>query len=327
MKYPEFIKSGDVIGICAPSAGVGRKLDLYKASLNTLISRGYCLEETESVTNNNIRSADAKTRANELNYLFLEKDIKMVMAAAGGDFLFEILPYVDWNTLKKHPKWLMGASDPTGILFPYTTKYDVATIYGCNAGSYDQNPLPKYLKNNLEIISGNLIEQKSFAKYMKTPSFLADEIKFDTKVKWKASKEKIHVKGRCIGGCIDVLKDLIGTEYDGTKSFIKKYKDDGIIWYFDNFSLSAEVFYRTLLQMSYAGYFENTKAVIIGRVLFESSETGMTYEEAIKNAFPKIPYIYQADIGHTMPSMTMINGAILDLKYENNKGSLKFILK
>ena len=327
MKYPEFIKSGDVIGICAPSAGVGRKLDLYQSSLNTLIERGYCLEETESVRVNNMRSADAKQRANELNLLFKEKDVKMVMAAAGGDFLFEILPYVDWNSMKKNPKWLMGASDPTGILFPYTTKYDVATIYGCNAGSYDLRPLPKYIKNNLEIISGNLIEQKSFSMYMKTPAFLADEIKCDTKVKWKASKEKLHVKGRCIGGCIDVLKDLIGTEYDGTKAFINKYKNDGIIWYFDNFSLSAEVFYRTLLQMNYAGWFKHTKAIIIGRVLLESSETGMTYEEAIKKALGNIPYIYQADIGHTMPSMTMINGAILDLKYENHKGSLKFSLK
>ena len=26
---------------------------------------------------------------------------------------------------------------------------------------------------------------------------------------------------------------------DGTKKFIEKYRKDGIIWYFDNFSLSA----------------------------------------------------------------------------------------
>ena len=327
MLYPEFIQPGDVIGICAPSSGVGRKLDLFDLSIETLISKGYCVEETESVRVNDIRSASAKQRAKELAYLFKNPDIKMVMAASGGDFLDEILPYVDWQTMKKHPKWLLGASDPTGLLFPYTTLYDVATIYGCNAGSYDDRPLPKYKKNNLEIISGNLIEQKSFSKCMPKPAWDVEEIKMDTKVYYRSNKEKIHTKGRCIGGCIDVLKDLIGTPYDGTKNFIKKYKKDGFIWYFDNFSLSAEVLYRTLLQMKYAGYFENCKAILIGRTLIESSETGMTYSEAIETALKEYPVVYQMDIGHTMPAMTLINGAILNFHYENHKATLKFQLK
>ena len=327
MYFPEFLQNGDVIGVCAPSAGVGRKLELYQSSIDTLISLGYCVQETDSVRNNNIRSNDAKIRAKELNVLFLDKDVKFVMAAAGGDFLFECLPYVDWNILKKNPKWLMGASDPTSLLFTYTTKYDVATFYGCNAGSYDARPLYKYLKNNLEMISGNLIEQKSFSKCMKEPAFMVDEIKMNSKVYWKSNKDSFTKTGRCIGGCIDVLKDIIGTEYDNTKQFIKKYKDDGIIWYFDNFSMSAENFYRSLLQMKYAGWFEHTKAVLVGRVLFESSETGMTYKEALERALGNIPYVYEADIGHTMPSMTMINGSLLKIKYAKGKASLSFTLK
>ena len=43
--------------------------------------------------------------------------------------------------MKKNPKWLTGASDPTGILYPYTTLCDVATIYGAKAGSYDIEPI------------------------------------------------------------------------------------------------------------------------------------------------------------------------------------------
>ena len=30
MYFPEFLQNGDVIGVCAPSAGVGRKLELYQ---------------------------------------------------------------------------------------------------------------------------------------------------------------------------------------------------------------------------------------------------------------------------------------------------------
>ena len=46
-------------------------------------------------------------------------------------------PYADFEQMKRNPKWPMGASDPTGLLYPYTTICDVATLYGCNAGSYD----------------------------------------------------------------------------------------------------------------------------------------------------------------------------------------------
>ena len=137
----------------------------------------------------------------------------------------------------------------------------------------------------------------------------------------------INLTHHPIGGCIDSLKDIIGTKFDTTHTFIEKYKDDGFIWYFDNFALSAENLYRTLLQMQFAGWFENTKAIIIGRTLLPSSETGMEYEEAIHRAFQTIPVLYNADIGHTNPSMTMINGAILHLQYTNTSASLKFECK
>ena len=324
MIYPSFLGKNGTIGISAPSAGVGRKLEDFDRSLRR---KGYRIVETASVRINDMRGGSAEERAEELVSLFKNDDVDFVMAAAGGDFLFEILPYTDFRTMKKHPKWLMGASDPTGILFPYTTKYDVATIYGCNAGSYDVSPLPKFLKDNLKIISGDLPVQTSYKKYMKTPGFLAEKIEYDTPVKWLGTVDSLHTQGRCIGGCIDVLKDLIGTRFDGAKDFVRRYKDDGIIWYFDNFSMGAEIFYRTLLQMRYAGWFSHTKAVLVGRVLFESSDTGMTYGDALSLALPDIPVLYQADIGHTIPSMTMINGAILNIDYENHKSALTFSLK
>ncbi len=324
MIYPSFLKQGDTIGISAPSAGVGRKLDSFDLSLETLKKKGFNIKETEHVRVNDSRGGSAKERGDELNQLFKDNDIDFVMCAAGGDFLNEMIPYISFNTLKKHPKWIMGASDPTSILYPYTTLCDVATIYGCNAGSYDLRPLPKFLKNNLEIIQGNLIEQTSFSKYQSDKPWEVEGYVPNTKVTYKATVDDLEVEGRCIGGCIDGLKDIIGTKFDGTKKFIQKYKDDGFIWYFDNFALSAENLYRTLIQMKYAGWFEYTKAIIVGRTLIESSETGMSYEEALQNITEDIPLIYQADIGHTSPSMTMINGAILHLSYHDHKASLKF---
>lgn len=324
MIYPEFIHKGSTIGICAPSAGVGRKLESFDASVSWLRNRGFRIKETASVRLDNMRGGDAKTRAKELKELITDEGTDMIMCAAGGDFLFEILPYVDFKAIKDHPKWIMGASDPTGLLYPITTNCDIATVYGLNAGSYDIDPVPDFVKKNIQLLTGRKTVQKSSVRHMKTPGFLAEKIEFDTPTRWISDSESMEVSGRCIGGCIDVLKDLIGTPYDGTKKFIRRYQDDGLIWYFDNFSMSAEVFYRTLLQMRSAGWFTHANAVLIGRVLFESSETGMTYEEAAKRALDGIPFIRETDIGHTLPHMTMINGALLHVKYAKGKAVLFF---
>jgi muramoyltetrapeptide carboxypeptidase len=383
MKYPEFLRKGDLIGVCAPSAGVGRKLESFDRSLGTLRAEGYRIRETASVRLDSDRGGNAQTRGDELNELFADPEVKMVMAASGGDFLDEMLPYADFEQMKRNPKWLMGASDPTGLLFPYTTICDVATLYGCNAGSYDlpdsagmqctpgsdgcqlqdDQPAPgnsrtgqddrqprairtehqtgladesRYLRDNLRFLKGENPVQETSEKHLGCAPFLAERIQFDTPTVWKSNTGAIHTTGRCIGGCIDVLKDLIGTPYDGASLFVDRYGEkDGIIWYFDNFALSAEMLYRTFLQMKYAGWFRFTKAVLLGRTLFEKSESGMTYDEAVERAFggagqkempgpPQIPVIWEADIGHTIPHMTMINGAILRLDYEVGRGTLVY---
>lgn len=347
MRYPSFLNKGDLIGISAPSAGVGHKLESFDNSLAILRKEGYRIRETASVRLDSDRGGSAIERGEELNTLFKDPEVKMVMAAAGGDFLDEMLPYTDFGLMREHPKWLMGASDPTGLLFPYTTLCDVATLYGSNAGSYDLlwDAEIHFLKENLAILRGQLPVQEASKKHLGVPPFAAEKIVYDTPTVWESPLAEFSAKGRCIGGCIDVLKDLIGTPYDGANVFVDRYGPaDGIIWYFDNFALSAEVLYRTLLQMRFSGWFRFAKAVIIGRTLFSKSESGMSYREAAERALGKwesreasgeagerlscgaIPWITEADIGHTLPHMTMINGAMLELHYHEGGGSLKFSL-
>lgn len=327
MIYPSFLKPGDTIGICAPSAGVGDKLESYDASLAVLKQQGYRIKETASVRNADQRSADAKTRGQEFSQLLKDPDVNMVLSAAGGDFLNEMIPYADFSVLKKHPKWIMGASDPTGLLYPATTICDVASLYGMNAGSFDLGIKWDYIANALEVMKGKRMEKHSFTRHMAKAKFLVDTPAYDSDTQWQSEQDHFVAKGRCIGGCIDGLKDLIGTPYEDTKSFVERYKEDGQIFYFDNFALSAENFYRTLKQFRYAGWFEHTNAVLIGRVLFPSSETGMTYEEAARMALEGIPYVLEADIGHTIPCMIMINGAMLEVQYDHGHATLKFECK
>ena len=88
------------------------------------------------------------------------------MTATGGDFLFDILPYLNPSIIQENPKWIMGASDPTGLVFPITTKYDIATLYGENAGDYYATPTPDYLEGNLAILKGDLVVQHNYPRRM-----------------------------------------------------------------------------------------------------------------------------------------------------------------
>ena len=63
--------------------------------------------------------------------------------------------------------------------------------------------------------------------------------------------------------------------------------------------------------------FQNNGSSIIS--LYED----FSYEKALAELFPDLPIIMDADIGHVPPKMTLINGAITEIKCENGKGVIK----
>lgn len=326
MLYPKFINKNETIGICAPSAGVGRKLDSFLLSNRVLRSKGYRIKETASVRKNSDRGGTARQRAREFDELIMDKRVKMIMCAAGGDFMLEMLPYVDFDHVKDNPKWISGASDPTNLLFTITTNLDIATLYGRNgAGFVEEENRPQ--SDFLRFMEGNIVKQKSYSKYQEFIETISDVTSFDHKVEWIGKLDK-PIEGRLIGGCIDVINKLIGTKYDKTNDFIDRYADDGIVWYFDIFSMTSYNFYMTLLQFKEAGWFRNCKGVLIGRVAFPSVEDRkLDYIKAADKALGKIPHICEMDIGHTVPAMTLINGALIKADCKDHKGQISFILK
>lgn len=330
MKYPKMLSNGSTIGITAMSAGVGKKLEEYELSVEKLKENGFNILETESVRVNSFRANTGEARAKELDSLVVDSNVDMIMCAAGGDFALEMLPYVNSDNILKNPKWIMGASDPTSLLYYVTTKLDIATLYGHNGGSYDAKNLDKSNLISLEYLKGNLVKQDSYSLYESDKkSRTMDGYKLDTPVIYENLFGDVDATGRIIGGCCDVLKDIIGTRYDGTEEFLKRYSDDGIIWYFDNFALDSASFYRTLIQFREAGWFKNTKAILVGRVMYPNEEFDMTYQEALKLVFSdmNIPVVFNMDIGHVVPKMTIINGAICHVISKDGKGSLEFELR
>jgi len=321
MIIPRFLKKNDTIGIVALSAGVGHKLESFGRSIVRLEDY-FNTYETKSVRVNNVRANNPKQRADEFNKLVNNDSIDFIMIATGGDFLIEVLPYIDWQNIVNNPKFVMGYSDPTFLMYILTTKYDIATIYGLNAGSFDEDNFHPSLRNAIDIMQGNLIEQHSFDKFESNKNFDASAFNLDSNVNWiNINSEIIDVTGVMIGGCLDVISNIVGTKYDETKEFIKRYPS-GLIWFFDVYEMNSITLYITMIKMKYAGYFDNTKAIVFGRILFTQNSSEKEYIELLKKAFD-IPIVFNADIGHTAPTMTIINGINTHLYVKEGKGVIK----
>ena len=327
MIYPEFIKRGGTIGVPAPSSGIYSDDVEFDISLDRLRAEGYKIKETASVRSGKVESAPPAVRGEELNSLFRDGEVDSIICASGGDFLISMLPYVDLELIRKNPKWVQGYSDPTSLLYTITTKCDVATVYGANAGGFWQTKTDRSFDYSLDVIRGDIPIQKSFELYERDRSGRDGGYNLTEKVEWIAPNGDFKARGRIIGGCLDCLADLVGTRFDGTLDFIDKYRADGFIWYFDIFAMKAEMVHNTLFKMKDMGMFEHARGFIFGRVCFPSSFADVTYIEAAQKILGDAPMVFDADVGHVAPKFTLINGAIGELEVFDGKGQLKMILE
>ena len=337
MIYPHFLDKGSYIGISASSDGNKKELDLIRLDhgKEQLTKRGFSVIETAHVRSSEKgRSADARTRAAELNELFDNEKIRWILSAKGGDFLVEMLPFVDFERIRQNPKWFQGYSDNTGLAFTITSNCDVATVYSCNFNDFGMGEWHKALEHNLAILEGKKVIQTSFdfyedGFYDKVTGL--ESYRLDQPVYWQnlSSKKEVRMSGRLLGGCLDVLLNLVGTRFDKTVQFINKYRQDGVLWYLESFALNSDALTRGLWQLKEAGWFDTAKGFVFGRPTFFTPMYEISYEEAVLSVLGdlQVPIILDADIGHKPPQMTMINGALATIYSEAGKGSLEIELK
>ena len=316
MIYPGKLSKNDTIEIISPSNGVkSKKIKKFEKAMENLKKYGYKVIEDKYVRNSeNGVSSSALNRSIELNNAINNTDVKALIACSGGDYLIQIMDSINYNNVKKNVKWIQGQSDITPLLFYITTKLDIATIYSFNAKSFGDDELPEtMIQNCINFLNGKTPKQIEYG-------YKIDDVKIAKT--WECITNDREFKGRIIGGCLDSLKDIIGTKYDCVKEFIKKYSKDGIIWYFDVAEMTNEDILRTMWQFKNAGWFTCCKGILFGRIENEINYTGTTLKDAIcYNLFDlNVPIFINTDIGHTDPVHTLINGSIVKItKQEDNK--------
>lgn len=318
------LKKGDKIGIFSPSMPITKLAPKrFLRGKEFLENKGFEIV-CGSLTNkaDYYRSGSIKERADELNNLIRDPEIKCIMSTIGGSNSNSLLPYIDYEAFKKNPKIIIGYSDVTAILFSIYVKTGISTYYGpaivASFGELDPfNEMTyKYFKEIL------IDEPVFFYKYEK-PKFWTEEYinwedqtksKTQNKNSWTTLKEG-KAQGRLIAGNLNTMSGFWGSEY------MPKIKKGDILMIEDSLKDPAIV-EKNFAMLKVNRVFENLGGLILGKhELFDDKGTKReTYEilEEVLNKYD-FPLMVDVDCGHTHPMFTMPIGAQVEIDTKNQE--------
>jgi muramoyltetrapeptide carboxypeptidase len=125
---PERLTPGDVVRVVAPSGPVPRAGFLAGADV---LGRRYSLrydDEALFASEGYLAGSDERRLA-ELVAALTDPDARAVVLARGGYGLLRILPFLDPEMLRAHPRPIVGFSDGTALL-AYAARAGVAAVHG-----------------------------------------------------------------------------------------------------------------------------------------------------------------------------------------------------
>ena len=341
MRYPKDLAKGDSIGFLAPSFGCN--IEPYKSAFNHALDRwrgkGY-----KTITGPNcyvgegigISNTPKKCGA-EVMEMFCGKEADVLISCGGGELMCEILEYVDFRQLANvQPKWFMGYSDNTNLVYTLVTLCDTAAIYGPCAAAFGMEPWHASIQDAYDLLTGKKRRMESYPLWEKEslrdeenplqPYHVTEPLALKAYVKGELIMEpgragiKRSVTGRLLGGCIDCLVNLLGTRFDGTAAFCERYREDGILWMLEACDLNVMAIRRAMWQMEQAGWFRYVRGFLFGRALNGENRMDLDVYQAVLAVASKydVPVIMDLDIGHLSPMMPLVVGSVATVTLEGN---------
>ncbi|HEY8155457.1 MAG TPA: S66 peptidase family protein, partial [Myxococcota bacterium] len=109
------LRRGDSVGIVSPSWGGAASFPHRVArGVAQLESLGFRVKIGRHALNERGFVSDSpENRASDLHELFSDPEVGLILAAIGGDHSCHLLPHLDFDGIRAHPKLLMGYSDIT----------------------------------------------------------------------------------------------------------------------------------------------------------------------------------------------------------------------
>jgi muramoyltetrapeptide carboxypeptidase LdcA involved in peptidoglycan recycling/RimJ/RimL family protein N-acetyltransferase len=310
------LKKGDAIGIFSPSTPITSMCpNRYKRAKDFLQSKGFKLVEGKLTGQSDYyRSGTIEERAEELNDLIRNPEVRCIMSTIGGMNSNSILPYIDYDAFENDPKIIIGYSDVTAILFAIYAKTGISTFYG-----------PALVASFGELEPYNELTYKYFEDILMTPllhdyHYQMPEVWTDEFIDWESqsrSKEPVSnqwltrkdgcVQGRLIIGNLNTMSGIWGSAY------IPDILTGDILFIEDSLKDAATV-ERAFSLLKLNGVFDRIGGLILGKhELFKDSGTGRKPYEILEEVLGnhKIPFLAEVDCCHTHPMFTMAIGKVI----------------
>ena len=322
MRYPKSLTNNSTICFVAPAFGCN--IEPYKSAFENGIKKlqelGHKIQlgpncyEGAGIGISNTPQACAK----EFMEQWCDSGNEALFSCGGGELQCEILPYLDFEMIKaSEPKWFMGYSDNTNLGLLLATICDTASVYGPNAPAFGMEPWHRSVQDAYDLVCGSKLSFGSYDGWQIESLKTEEEPLLPYNITEKPSIRTLNMEkpftGRLLGGCMDIVANLIGTRFDKVNEFIDRYAEDGIIWFLEACDLNLMSIRRALWSMEQAGYFRHVKGFIIGRPLHYTEEVfGLDRYSAVTSMLEKygVPIVMDMDLGHLPPTMPLVNGAV-----------------
>lgn len=271
----EKLKIGDTIGVIAPDKAVlsSDKECMDKAknffeSLGLKVKYGKYLYSDDHYT-----AGTPKERAEDINEMFKDKNVKAIICVKGGDIVNGVLPFIDYDIIKSNPKIFLGMSDNTILLCAIEKMTGLITFHCNDYISFGKEEVEDYDKNEIidKLFNGN----KTIIPY--------------TERKFTNFNDK-EIVGKLYGTNIIALLNLVGTPY------MPNLKDK--ILFFEDFH-SNIIEYNYMLE-HYSQMNVLNKAVVFGYIyglqyVYKNKDDVV---EELKKINPTLPVVKTEDFGH-----------------------------
>lgn len=355
MRYPKFLQKGGIIGFVAPSFGCNIEpyTTAFENAQKKFTDMGYGLDlgpNCYAGCGIGISNTPEKCGQELTDYYCSDKN-DVLISCGGGELMCEDLDHVDFDKIRQaQPKWYLGYSDNTNFTFLQTTLCDTASLYGPCVASFGMEPWHPAIQDSFDVLTGKKLVQNGYDKWEKES--LKDEehplvpynvteprmlhcVQADGNPKEITENniymgDNICMEGRLIGGCLDILANLVGTTYDQVPKFVDKYQEDGIVWFMEACDLNVMSIRRALWQLEHAGWFQHVKGFVFGRPLCHGEELmGLDQYSAVTGILGKyhVPIIMDIDIGHIPPAMTLISGSYAKVRSDGQELEIRMELK
>lgn len=304
---PRRLFEGATIGLVSPG-GVIRDESDVEAVEETLRGLGLRTVRGRHVLDRlGYLAGTDEDRAADLHRMFSDPAVDALLTLRGGWGCNRILPLLDYELIRAHPKILMGYSDITSLLIALYARSRLVTFHG---------PVGISTWNDFTVEYARRILYDGEAATMRNPRHVGP--------RGPLMRDRIRTirhgtaRGRLVGGNLSVIVSMIGSSYlpdwDGHILFLEDTRED--VYRID----------RMLTQLSLAGVLQRLAGVVFGRCTdCEADDPSLSLREVLDHHLRPldIPSFYGSMIGHIQDKFTVPLG--VEAEIDASAGTIRLL--